>query len=181
MTNARRIVCLTAALLMSMAYAIDLPVGLNFRLGFSTQVLPGPDDASRDLDLVVTTDRIISDKTHTLLVSGSIINTGDAVCENIEMRFAVTSYIKTGVSRGRATVEPASIPPGGTAAFTAHILLDDEKPRYAFYTITAASPARSVAAEITAEIPGADPDPVPEEPGAPVCEPAPSAESAASP
>ncbi len=53
------------------------------------------------------------------------------------MDFTVTSYIGIGVSRRRAIVAPGSIPPGGSAAFTANIPLDSEKPEYAMYAVRA--------------------------------------------
>ncbi|MDR1745627.1 MAG: hypothetical protein LBS30_07740, partial [Planctomycetota bacterium] len=68
-------------------------------------------------------------------------------CDDIDMHFAVTSYIGTGASRGSAVVEPRSLPPGGVATFNAHITLNSEKPRLALYAITAGSPVPSVPAQ----------------------------------
>lgn len=123
------------------AHGLELPfVDLNFNLGFHTRVLPGPQDISNKLGLVVTTDKIRGDKRHSLHITGFITNYSDVTCDNVDMRFVVTSYMGTGVSTGCAAVEPRSIPPWGVAIFRAHISLDSEKPRDALYTITAQSP-----------------------------------------
>ncbi len=73
-------------------------------------------------------------------MTGTISNYSDIPCENVDMRFAVTSYVGSGADRGKAVVQPSTIPPGGTAAFSVHVSLGAEKPRNAIYTITADSP-----------------------------------------
>lgn len=130
---------LAAVLSSPGARAFDWPDGLDFQLGFSVGVAPGPKDASRHLGLVVAPDRIVSDKVRSLAVSGTITNYGSAPCEGVEMVFLVTSYIGA-MSRGRAAVTPSTIPPGGTATFSLHMNLDSEKPRLAMYTVTASTP-----------------------------------------
>lgn len=117
-----------------------LPVRLNFQLGFNITVLPGPNDTSGQLGLGVTAGKPISDKVHLLTLTGTITNYSGVPRENIDIHFAVTSYVGIGTSNARATVEPSTIPPGGTATYTAYIPLDSEKPRYAMYTITAQTP-----------------------------------------
>lgn len=133
---------LAAVLLASGAHGLDvpLPINLGFRLGFTTQLIPGPNDTSQALGLGVVPEKIMGDKKNLLVVAGTIVNYSDLPCIDVDMHFAVTSYIGTGVSRGRATVVPSTIPPGGTATFSAQINLDSEKPRFAMYTISAKTP-----------------------------------------
>lgn len=131
---------MAAAMLISEARCFDFPLDLGFQLGFTTSVIPGPEDTSRELGLGVKVDKILGDKRHSLTITGTITNFSGVSREGIAMHFAVTSYIGTGLSRGGAIVEPDSIPPGGTATFTAFISLDSEKPRYAMYAVTAQSP-----------------------------------------
>lgn len=140
MAISMRIVCFAALLPAFAAYGLDLPIHLNFQLGFQVHVVPAPNDTSHLLGLVVATDKILTDKKHSLVVTGTITNYGGVPCDGVGMHFAVTSYIGTGTSGNWAAVEPSSIPPGGTARFSAHIPLDSAKPRFAMYTITAASP-----------------------------------------
>lgn len=134
-----------------------LPIRLNFQLGFNITVLPGPNDTSHQLGLGVTAAKPISDKVHLLTLTGTITNYSGVPRENIDMHFAVTSYVGTGTSNARATVEPSTIPPGGTATYTAYIPLDSEKPQYAMYTITAQTPMVVVAEPVPA--PAAVPEP----------------------
>ncbi len=145
-----RILC--AAALLSCAYsaaatAMDWPVTLGFQLGFAIRVVPAANDASNALGLVVATDKILTDRAHSLLVTGTITNFSDAPRDDIAMRFAVTSYIGTGADRGSAVVEPRSLPPGGTAAFTARISLHSERPRLALYAVTAGAPVPYASAQ----------------------------------
>lgn len=138
-----RIACIltiAAALAAPAALGIDWPVKLNFQLGFKINVVPAPDDASRALGLVVTTDSVRTEKDHYLVATGTIANFSGVPCEGVDMRFAVTSYVGTGASFGVAAVEPNVIPPGGVARFSAHISLDSPRPRNAMYTVTAQSP-----------------------------------------
>ncbi len=135
-------IVLSVAMLLVTAgtYGFDLPIDLNFQLGFKIHVIPSPTDTSQKLCLGVATDKIRSDKTQTLAISGTITNYSNVPCDGVEMHFAVTSYVGIGTSNGKAVVEPSSIPPGGTATFIVHISLDSEKPQYAKYTITAQTP-----------------------------------------
>lgn len=125
-----------AGLLAAGAQSFDFPVDFHFQLGFTIHVVPGPNDMSQQLGLGVTSNKVLSDKLHSLVVTGTIVNYGSTPVEGVDMDFAVTSYIGTGTSRGRAVVEPSSIPPGGTASFSVHMNLDSPKPQYAMYTIT---------------------------------------------
>lgn len=134
------ILCFAAILAAAQARGFDLPIDLGFQLGFNIQVVPGPNDTSSQLGLVVATHQILSDKEHSLVITGTITNFSDVQYDNVDMQFAVTSYVGTGVSRGRATVQPSTIPPGSSASFSAHISLDSVKPRHAMYTITAQTP-----------------------------------------
>ncbi len=138
------------------ATAMDWPVTLGFQIGFAVSVVPAANDASRALGLVVATDKIISDRVHSLVVTGTITNFSDMPRDDIAMHFAVTSYIGTGADRGPAVVEPRSLPPGGTAAFIARINLHSERPRLALYAVTASGPASSIPAQPheAAAIPG---------------------------
>lgn len=127
-------------LLLADGHALDLPVDLNFRLGFKIHVIPGPGDMSRALNLLVVPEHIYSDKVRILTVTGYITNYGDVPCEGVAMRFDVTSYVKAGTATRGALVEPNTIPPGGSARFTVHVSLDRAKPKFAMYTVTARSP-----------------------------------------
>ncbi len=131
------VLAVALATLLPAARGIDWPIKLGFQLGFTVSAVPAPDDASAALGLAVVADRIYSDKEHSLVVAGRIVNTGDVPRDNIAMRFAVASYIGTTPSFGSATIEPDSLPPGGVAAFSAYIPLNSEKPHYARYTVTA--------------------------------------------
>ena len=133
------LVCALASLIPA-ATGFDLPAHLDFQLGFRINVVPGPKDTSRARGLVVEVDKILSDKTRQLAVTGTISNYSDIPCENVDMHFAVTSYVGTGQDLGKAVVQPSTIPPGGTASFSVHISLGAEKPKNAVYTINAASP-----------------------------------------
>lgn len=146
--------CLAAFVFSFPALALDIPgVRLGFNLGFAIHVVPAPGDKSNELGLYVSADKIISDKTNSLNITGTITNYGPVPRDGIEMHFAVDSYVGTGTSRGVAAIEPPSLPPGGTAAFTAYISLDSQKPRYARYTLTARQGAPIV-------VPG--PEPIPD-------------------
>ncbi|MCD8141016.1 MAG: hypothetical protein LUE17_14820 [Planctomycetaceae bacterium] len=134
------ILILAAATAVTAACGFDVPDGVSFQLGFRIRVLPGPKDTSRQRGLIVQADRIYSDKTRRIAVAGTITNFSDIPCENVDMRFAVSSYVGTGYDRGRATVEPTTIMPGCSANFSVHISLGSERPRNALYTITATSP-----------------------------------------
>ncbi len=137
MKKAVLILAVAVAPFVSAARALDWPVTLNFQPGFTISAVPAPDDASRDLGLVVAAERFYSDKVHSLVITGSIVNMSDVPRDSITMRFTVTSYIGTTPSFGRATIEPNCLPPGGIAAFSAIIPLNSEKPQYARYTVTA--------------------------------------------
>ncbi len=123
------------------ARAFDLPVYLDFNLGFRLRVMPGPDDASRAHCLGVGVDKITTDKKRSLHITGKITNYSGSPCAGVAMRFAVTSHIGIGKSLGTATVTPDYLPPGGTATFNLHLTLDSPRPKFAMYTITAGSPA----------------------------------------
>lgn len=141
MTRFMLVLSCAVALWASGARGVDLQnIIPGVQLGFNIRVVPGPKDTSRARGLVVAADKILSDKHRQLAVIGTITNFSDMPCENIDMRFAVSSYIGTGYDRGRATVHPSTIPPGGTATFSVHISLGAEKPRNAIYTINASSP-----------------------------------------
>lgn len=154
-------ICLTFG-----ARGLDLPVTLGFQLGFNIRVIPGPNDASRELGLGVAVDKIVSDKTRVLVVSGVIANFGDVPRDGVEMRFAVTSYVGTGVSAGKAVIEPTCIAPGGVASFSARIALDSEKPRFAMYAVSACAPPAAIAEEPHAPAIEPPAEPEPEDPGA---------------
>ncbi len=134
------IIMLAAAAAITVACGFDMPDGVSFQLGFRIRVMPDKKDTSRQRGLIVQADRIYSDKTRHIAVAGTITNFSDIPCENVDMRFAVSSYIGTGYDRGRAMVEPATIMPGCSANFSVHISLSSERPRNALYTITASSP-----------------------------------------
>lgn len=134
------LLCLMSLSPFSGASALDLPVYLDFNIGFPLRVVPGPGDASRALCLGVVTDKVVTDKLSSLVVTGVIINFGDAPCEGVEMRFAVDSHVGIGKSLGRAAVTPDCIPPGGVATFNLHMSLDSRNPRFAMYAVTARSP-----------------------------------------
>lgn len=123
------------------ASGFDLPVYLDFNIGFRLRVMPGPDDASRAHCLGVAVDKITTDKKRSLHITGTITNYSGAPCAGVAMRFAVTSHIGIGKSLGTATVTPNDIPPGGAATFNLHLTLDSPRPKFAMYTITADSPA----------------------------------------
>lgn len=123
------------------ARGLDLPVYLNFNIGFDLRVVPDRGDASRALCLGVSTDKIRTDKQRSLAITGTITNYSGSPCEGVAMRFAVTSHTGIGKSLGTATVTPNHIPPGGTATFNLHLTLDSPRPKFAMYTITARSPA----------------------------------------
>lgn len=137
MTRTRFALCIAAILWISGVHAFDLPVDLGFQLGFKIRMAPAPDDASGALGLVVATHEIVSDKVNSLMVAGTITNFSNVARNCVDMRLAVTSYTELGTTRGRAAIEPASIPPWGVATFKAHVYLDNELPRYVLYTVTA--------------------------------------------
>ncbi|MCC8109512.1 MAG: hypothetical protein LIQ30_10820 [Planctomycetes bacterium] len=124
----------------ALEFVDKLPINLGFQLGFAIRVVPSREDRSAVLGLGVTVDKVYSDKRKMLSVNGAITNYNSVPVENIAMDFAVNSYLETGFSRGRADVTPSTIPPGGTARFSAYIFLQSEKPKFAMYTITAQSP-----------------------------------------
>lgn len=136
---ARITLILICAAIMSTAAALDLdlPFGVTLQFGFNINVVPAANDTSRHLGLVVTPDKIISDKQRTLVVSGTITNYASVPYSGLDLRFAVTGYTEAGTSFGHATVTPNYIPPGGTARFEAYIALLTEKPHFARYTLTA--------------------------------------------
>lgn len=141
MTRFMLVLSCAAVLWVSDAKAIDMPIVIpGVQLGFNIRVVPGPKDTSRARGLVVAADKVLSDKRRQIAVTGTITNFSDMPCENVDMRFAVSSYIGTGYDRGIATVQPRTIPPGGTATFSVHISLGAEKPRDAIFTINASSP-----------------------------------------
>lgn len=128
-------------IMVTVAFGADWPIKLGFQLGFHVRVVPAVADTSAYLGLGVVPDKIATDKEHSLFVTGFITNYNNVPCVDVDMRFAVNSYVGTGISRGVASVEPSTIPPGGTAKFSAHIsLVDNRRPRDAMYTITATSP-----------------------------------------
>ncbi len=119
------------------ALDFDLPHGVTLQLGFNVKVVPSPQDASRQLGLIVTPERVLTDKRQSLSVRGTITNISAVPYSGLDLRFAVTSYTAIGTSFGHATVTPDYLPPGGTAQFDAFIFLDYEKPDRAAYTLTA--------------------------------------------
>lgn len=139
-TTIRLTIGVLALLLASGAYGLDLPIKLDFQLGFAIRVVPSSTDLSHKLGLVVAANRPITDKTRSMVVTGTITNFSGVPRDNIAMQVAVSSYVGTGVSLGVATVEPTCLPPGGAATFSAHITLGSEKPRNVMYTVTAATP-----------------------------------------
>lgn len=125
-------------------FGLDLPFDLSFQFGFKVQVVPGQGDMSQALGLVVTPEKIYTDKATSLVITGTIANYSGVVCDGIDMHFAVTSYVGTGINRNRAYVTPNSIIPGGVATFTTHVSLDSERPHLAMYTVTARTPVMYV-------------------------------------
>lgn len=144
---------LAAFLSGAAGYALDLPIRLGFQLGFAVHVVPAKNDMSHLLGLGVVADRILTDKTRSLTVTGFITNYNDVPCEDVAMRFAVTSYVGIGTSLGTAAVEPRTIPPGGTSRFTLRLSLDSERPRLAMYAITAKSPVVAAPAAVAGPCP----------------------------
>ncbi len=136
---ARLTLILLFAALMAKAPALDLdlPGGVTLQFGFNVQVVPSSKDTSRQLGLVVTPERAITDKKRTLVVTGTIINYASVPYSGLDLRFAVTGYTEIGTSFGHASVNPNYIPPGGSARFEAYINLNQEKPHRAAYTLTA--------------------------------------------
>lgn len=132
---------LTSLVAASGAGGMDLPVYLGFDIGFRLRVVPGPGDASRAHCLGVSVEKITTDKTRALAITGTITNYSGSPCDGVAMRFAVTSHTGIGKSLGTATVTPNCIPPGGTATFNLHLTLDSPRPKFAMYTVTASSPA----------------------------------------
>lgn len=132
------------------AFGLDLPGNIALQFGFSVQMVPDADDASQALGLVVTPEQIYSANAYnrSLVITGTITNYSELPREGVSMRLAVTSYIETGVSRGSASVTPSSIPPGGTASFTANISLDNDRPRLARYTVSAHGPTGYVQGQV---------------------------------
>ncbi len=128
------------ALVLSLASAsspgLELPFDLNFNVGFAIDVVPDSNDASLANGLLVTAEQILSDKSRTLSITGTIANCSDAPKTNVGMTFAVTSYTGIGKSFARARVEPSTIPPGGSSRFEVLVILDSENPRHALYTVT---------------------------------------------
>lgn len=129
---------LAAFMLTTGASGLDLPFDIGFQIGFRVQVIPAPNDISRELGLVVAVHEVVNDtKTH-LAVKGSVTNFSDVTYDDIDMHFNVTSYIETSTMKKRAVVQPNRLPPGSTATFNMTMFLDYELPRFAMYTITAA-------------------------------------------
>lgn len=141
MTRFLSALALVALLSLSRCHGLDLPIDINFNIGFAVEVIPDRNDTSHLLGLGVVADKIYNSSDQSLTITGFITNYGDVPCYGIQMRFAVTSYIGAGASLGRAAVTPDVIPPRGSARFVVHISLDDPRPQYAKYAITASSPA----------------------------------------
>lgn len=136
--------CCAGLLLASVArgfdWNTDLPFDIGFHIGFDVHAVPGADDQSEALGLVVCADEIITDKKSTLMIRGTIVNAGSETVEGVSMGFAVTSYAGIGTDRSTAHLDSSVIPPGGSSGFTMRVVLGNELPRWAMYTVRGTKP-----------------------------------------